>query len=653
MLGTNEDQRMSIIQDMIRGQRQEKIEKEKLYQANQVIPFFILKTLEDDTIKLFGFIKKGFIGKSEKINPNKAEKDLHSAYKALLEKGIIEENKKEIRADIIGIFKQQKDRSTFLKKQQDYSQRVSAMKSLKEEHKRDQELLGIKQNPFESFLEDQKFKVKIGPEKTLIQLQQEDQKAQQVQNKKNLQLAKLRFSEAVAELVPKGKNPEIATKYHITKNLFLQFILAVGVDMNNLKIAGEVFDFYAEVVRRELRSPGENMLNLRVFIFNFKKWLTDKYQKKNLVSSKKARDNNSILREYLKESEALTPAFRLEKISKKNEDLKKEVMKLYVSPREYLLLGKKDFELFNYDQLKEVHLHNREYMKEYNGKPINLANCIKEYEARCGALLVDLKQKKILTDFLISSIQPNNIHLDDLLQTLEEMTSERAEYLQRMGALLQQYKETKVMFKEETFNLYDIANHIYTQISEESDNDLMFYLVAKFKKHINTKEGNGQHFEIDPKKSFNLKELDNTFHRICDKTQAKIRTVGDILQKLEDDLSNYQRNYNNEKVSLAVHENVVATFFIKLFDDIDHNIEDPAVVALRMDAVYWNEIGGSFEVTTEASNQMHYILGIPKPKAALTNVLQKLAFNPKGVVNESKVIRRKEVGNLLGSSLKF
>jgi hypothetical protein len=121
--------------------------------------------------------------------------------------------------------------------------------------------------------------------------------------------------------------------------------------------------------------------------------------------------------------------------------------------------------------------------------------------------------------------------VEELLYAVDEMVRTKVDFLERMGQLLNFYKKKKVQMKEEKFTLFDLANHIYNEITVQTDNDLMFYLIAKFKKHQNRKFGRPLNFEIDPRKDFEIKELDSIFEYICTKNQTEIHIISSFLDK--------------------------------------------------------------------------------------------------------------------------
>ena len=134
--------------------------------------------------------------------------------------------------------------------------------------------------------------------------------------------------------------------------------------------------------------------------------------------------------------------------------------------------------------------------------------------------------------FLHNNIQPrDNIQLDKLILAVDTKAKNKSDLLDRMGTLLTQYKNHKVSFKEETFTLFDLADYIHTEITEDKDNSLLFLLVGKFKKAINLRYGLEEDSEVDPRKPFDVKELDQVFADLCDKNQKEIQILAGFLEE--------------------------------------------------------------------------------------------------------------------------
>jgi hypothetical protein len=125
----------------------------------------------------------------------------------------------------------------------------------------------------------------------------------------------------------------------------------------------------------------------------------------------------------------------------------------------------------------------------------------------------------------------DNIQMETLILAVDKKARNKSDLLERLGTLLTQYKNHKVGFKEETFTMFDLADYIHTEITLERDNNLFFLLVGKFKKAANANIGLHEDAEIDPRKPFQLQELDAVFADLCDKNQREIQILSGFLEE--------------------------------------------------------------------------------------------------------------------------
>lgn len=121
--------------------------------------------------------------------------------------------------------------------------------------------------------------------------------------------------------------------------------------------------------------------------------------------------------------------------------------------------------------------------------------------------------------------------METLILAVDKKARNKSDLLERLGTLLTQYKNHKVGFKEETFTMFDLADYIHTEITLERDNNLFFLLVGKFKKAANANIGLHEDAEIDPRKPFQLQELDAVFADLCDKNQREIQILSGFLEE--------------------------------------------------------------------------------------------------------------------------
>lgn len=167
------------------------------------------------------------------------------------------------------------------------------------------------------------------------------------------------------------------TKFHITHKMFKQYLFVQGVSQDHKKLIDDVFEACCERVatvpdKFKKNSQVNHKINLRVFLYNFKRWLGEKSKMKDLVSSKKAQDINNILRNYLKDYESIYPSFRLDQITHQSEKQKERLTQSRVSPHEFFLMSRRDFEIFNLDSLKMEHGVVESFLKHFDKHPFKL-----------------------------------------------------------------------------------------------------------------------------------------------------------------------------------------------------------------------------------------------------------------------------------------
>jgi hypothetical protein len=149
----------------------------------------------------------------------------------------------------------------------------------------------------------------------------------------------------------------------------------------------EVMNTLATEVRNVTSVP---KVNVRTFLFNYRRYLEDKYKRKDLVSSKKAKDLNSLLRHYITEWKDSFPKFPLPKMSKLAEQEKKNAL-LDLIPWEIVnQTTRKDLEIFHYLKLLEQFDYVGNKLKEFNNCPYNTARLYDKFRHLCGNLPVDL-----------------------------------------------------------------------------------------------------------------------------------------------------------------------------------------------------------------------------------------------------------------------
>jgi hypothetical protein len=148
-----------------------------------------------------------------------------------------------------------------------------------------------------------------------------------------------------------------------------------------------------DAVRKYNKEPE---VNLRTFLFNYKRYLKDKFKKKDLVSTKKARDLNSLLREYISEWKTHYPKFFLHKLSKTAEEEKRAALRDFLPIEIVLGTSRRDLETFNYDRVLEQYKSAELKLKEFNNCPFNTVKLQEKFVSICSNLPVKLSQIRLI-----------------------------------------------------------------------------------------------------------------------------------------------------------------------------------------------------------------------------------------------------------------
>lgn len=204
---------------------------------------------------------------------------------------------------------------------------------------------------------------------------------------------------------------KVLTTYVANKENFNDFILSEGVNEDYSDLIENMFAAYSEDEKKnnrhrypkKVRNFGLSLgdfakehtrynkgphVHLKTFLFNYKRYLKDKFKKKDLVSTKKAKDLNSLLREYINEWKADFPKFYLHKMAKNSEDDKVKALKDFLPLEIVLRLNRKDLETFNYHKLNEQYINVENKLKEFNNSPFNTVRLQDKYQNTCGRLTV-------------------------------------------------------------------------------------------------------------------------------------------------------------------------------------------------------------------------------------------------------------------------
>jgi hypothetical protein len=98
---------------------------------------------------------------------------------------------------------------------------------------------------------------------------------------------------------------------------------------------------------------------------------------------------------------------------------------------------------------------------------------------------------------------------------------------------------------------------------------MMFFLVDKFKKYKNEELNQHEDAPLDPKESYEVKELDKTFEKVCDLYQSRIKIIGGFIEELEEFVGNNYAEGNNPEVNISVKDNLVARHILNNLRELD------------------------------------------------------------------------------------
>jgi hypothetical protein len=129
-------------------------------------------------------------------------------------------------------------------------------------------------------------------------------------------------------------------------------------------------------------------VNMRTFLFNYRRYLKDKFKKKDLVSVKRAKDLNNLLSTYINDFHSSYPKFILSKISRHTEKEKRLVLQDILPWEIYLQVSRKDLETFHMRKLNTEFAFVEKKLKEYNNSPFNTTIIQRRFKELCGDLPV-------------------------------------------------------------------------------------------------------------------------------------------------------------------------------------------------------------------------------------------------------------------------
>ena len=229
------------------------------------------------------------------------------------------------------------------------------------------------------------------------------------QMEKNAYEQKLRQLKATEDTL-RGQSED--PKALANRQNFADFLVAEGVPADQPELARILFDaYYQEVSRNQrLRNPltmlnlglatadvanriekklqVEPAVNVKSFIFNYGRYLKDKYKKKDLVSTKKARDLNSLLRTRIAEWRESYPKFSLPKMSKLSEEEKALALRDILPWEVANQATRKDLETFNHHKLLEEVPYVERVLADFNEKPYSTVKLQEKFASICGSLPV-------------------------------------------------------------------------------------------------------------------------------------------------------------------------------------------------------------------------------------------------------------------------
>mmetsp|Transcript_7326 Transcript_7326/g.6663 ORF Transcript_7326/g.6663 Transcript_7326/m.6663 type:complete len:324 (-) Transcript_7326:1131-2102(-) len=159
--------------------------------------------------------------------------------------------------------------------------------------------------------------------------------------------------------------------------------------------------------------------------------------------------------------------------------------------------------------------------------------------------------------------------LDELLG---EIRNQKAEDLTFLGNFIHSFKREKQMFKEDSFNLFELVNYIHEQKVSRKEFDLIQYYVSKMKKFFNHLNNNATDEYVDPRTPLPNHVMSQTFERICTKAEKQNNILDSFMEKVRDYYEHNRGDAVVERATKIIECNVTAQFILKYLQDLDQHL---------------------------------------------------------------------------------
>ena len=147
----------------------------------------------------------------------------------------------------------------------------------------------------------------------------------------------------------------------------------------------------------------------------------------------------------------------------------------------------------------------------------------------------------------------------------------QTEELTLIGKFIRDFRQHKFMFKENTFDLFELANFIHEKKLPTEDFEVLSDYIIKMKKYYNITQGRDKHAYVEPKEPLENIILSASFERMCKKAETEVKTIAEFLESLEKIIDQHEiSGVKSERVAKTMHQNIVADFILKFFESLDH-----------------------------------------------------------------------------------
>ena len=182
------------------------------------------------------------------------------------------------------------------------------------------------------------------------------------------------------------------------------------------------------------------------------------------------------------------------------------------------------------------------------------------------------RDKKILLRFLHQQYQRapfQHLELDSLIELSEENRNASTEQLTLIGKFIHEFKQEKHMFKEDTFDLFEIANFIHERKMKKSEFELISQYITKMKKYYNQTRGHDKNSYVEPKEPMQNIILSASFEKLCKRAESGHRVIIEFLESIENVLEQHSIVEVTPRVAKIMHQNIVGDFILKFFESLD------------------------------------------------------------------------------------